>query len=380
MRRVNGIGAVCRLLWQSGWLAIALLGVSALPAAAGYDALVTQAAERPQGTGGLPRFATINGALNAGFSHIAIAPGDYYEKVIIGRDGVSLTGLGPVKPRLFFDAYAGESAAYHRDAWGTPGSATLTVNAKEVRVHNLRIENRFDFLANDALPGAHPDKRRHSQAVALLLDVDSDLTYITDSEVYGFQDTVFADGGRTLFERSVISGNVDYIFGDGVAVFIDCEIRTRPRGREFRPGEVQGYITAPSTDKDQPYGLIFINAKLTRDAGVPDASISLGRPWHPTKVFADGRYADPDAIGSTVLIDSELGAHILPQGWSSMRGTSRDGTKSSVFTPEQSRFFESGSRGPGAQKHPGRKVLPDTERGKLLDFVARLKSRLAASP
>lgn len=364
-----------------GLLACVLLGVCESSGAVGYDALVSRAAdERPQGTEALPRFATINGALNAGFTNIAIASGDYYEKVTVSRDGVSLTGLGSVKPRLFFDAYAGESAAYHRNGWGTAGSATLTIHAAKVRLHNLRIENRFDFLTNDALPELHPDRHRHSQAVALLLDKGSGLTYVTDSEIHGFQDTLFADGGRALFERTVISGNVDYIFGGGLAVFSECEIRTRPRGREFGPGEVRGYVTAPSTDKKQPYGLIFINARFTRDAGVPDASISLGRPWHPTTVFSDGRYADPNALGSVVLIDSELGAHILPQGWSSMRGTSRDGTKSLIFTPEQSRFYESGSRGPGAQKHPGRKTLQDAERRKLLNFVAGLKSLIAARP
>ncbi|MDO3386250.1 pectinesterase family protein [Gilvimarinus sp. SDUM040013] len=360
-------------------VALVLFVFSEAQAEQSFDALVSKAERpRPQGTDALPRFATVNGALNAGYSSIAIASGEYYEKVTVNRDHVALIGVGEQKPRIYFDAYAGESGAYHRDEWGTPGSATMTINAVGVRLHNIRVDNSFDFLANDALAKDHPQKRRHSQAVALLLDVDSDLTHISASEFHGFQDTVFADGGRTLFEHSLITGNVDYIFGDGLAVFADCEIRTMPRGREYREGELQGYITAPSTNIDQPYGLVFINARLTRDEQVHDGSISLGRPWHPTTTFADGRYADPDAIGSALFVDSELGAHILAEGWSSMRGTARDGTKSRVFTPAESRFFESQNRGPGAQKHAERKQLSESQRVALKKFVAELKAHILA--
>lgn len=95
-------------------LAVALLCVSAAHAAA-YDALVSK---QPVAEGGtlahLPRFATVSGALNAGYSDIAITSGDYYEKLVIARDGVSLSGVTAAhekKPRIYFDAYAGRPAA-----------------------------------------------------------------------------------------------------------------------------------------------------------------------------------------------------------------------------------------------------------------------------
>lgn len=253
MGRFSRIGAVWRQLYWGGLLACVLLGVCESSGAVGYDALVSRAAdERPQGTEALPRFATINGALNAGFTNIAIASGDYYEKVTVSRDGVSLTGLGSVKPRLFFDAYAGESAAYHRNGWGTAGSATLTIHAAKVRLHNLRIENRFDFLTNDALPELHPDRHRHSQAVALLLDKGSGLTYVTDSEIHGFQDTLFADGGRALFERTVISGNVDYIFGGGLAVLVNAKSAPDPADESSDRERFGGMLPRPLRIKNSP--------------------------------------------------------------------------------------------------------------------------------
>jgi len=53
--------------------------------------------------------------------------------------------------------------------------------------------------------------------------------------------------------------------------------------------------------------------------------------------------------------------HIKAQGWSSMAGTARDGSKSRIFTPEESRFFEYQSRGPGAVINPQRPQLTEVQ-------------------
>ncbi|UTF59458.1 pectinesterase family protein [Gilvimarinus sp. DA14] len=359
-------------------VAFVMLGVHQARGESRFDALVAPpGSESADKFSGLPRYGSIAGALQAGHSQIAVAPGDYYEKLTINRDQVTLAGLGEKPPRIFFDAYAGMAGVYHRDDWGTPGSATVTINAVGVRLHNLHIENSFDFLANDALDKEDPSRVRHAQAAALLLDIDSDLTVVTDSVIDGYQDTVFADGGRSYFYNSQISGNVDFIFGDGLAVFDQCEIISRKRGKAFKSGDIQGHISAPSTNISQPYGLVFINSRLTREDGVPDNSVSLGRPWHPTTTFADGRYADPDAIGSAVYLDTWMDAHIRKEGWASMNGTARDGTKSRVFTPAESRFYELNSGGPGAQPHAQRRTLSAAEQNSLREFIARFKSELS---
>src|SRR5690606_23503702 len=77
--------------------------------------------------------------------------------------------------------------------------------------------------------------------------------------------------------------------------------------------------------------------------------------------FPDGRYADPDAIGKAVFIRTYMDAHISAQGWSSMGGTARDGTKRQIFTPEESRFFEYQSTGPGAAVNAKRPQLTDEQ-------------------
>ena len=100
----------------------------------------------------------------------------------------------------------------------------------------------------------------------------------------------------------------------------------------------------------QPVGIVVYRSRLEREPGVRDGAVALGRPWHPTTTFADGRYADPDAVGQASFIDCFMDAHISRDGWTSMNGTARSGAKTDVFLPQDSRFFESGSHGPGAQR------------------------------
>ncbi|MFN3911067.1 pectinesterase family protein [Hyphomonas sp.] len=279
---------------------------------------------------------------------ILVEPGDYYEKVRIDRARLELIGSGADQTRLHFDAVASTAGAYHRDNWGTPGSATLTINADEVTVKDLTVENTYDYLSNDRLDDQHPDKNGNPQAAAALLDVASDRVLMKGVKLIGYQDTLFLNGGRLYFVEGFVSGNVDFIFGNGTGLFEDSIIESRLRGSPYPAGEVQSFIAAPSTQLDRPLGLAFHRCRLTREAGLPDRSVTLGRPWHPTTKFPDGRYADPDAVGYAQYIDTWMDAHIHEDRWSPMNGTARDGSKSAVFFPEDSRFFELGSSGPGA--------------------------------
>lgn len=292
---------------------------------------------------------------------IELAAGRYYEKITITRANVEIRGQGAANTHIYYDAYAGNSRGYRADGWGTPGSATLSISSHNVHLADITIENSYDFLANDAKPAGDPGKASDSQAVALLLDTSSDQISVSGVTLNGYQDTLFVHGKRAYFYQSRISGNVDFIFGQGIAVFERSTIVSRPRSSTFAEGEIHSFITAPSTNIAQQQGLTFIDCRLTREAGVPDQSITLGRPWHPTTSFADGRYADPDAIGKAVFIRTYMDSHIHPQGWSSMAGTARDGSKSRIFTPEESRFFEYQSHGPGAAVNAQRPQLSDAQ-------------------
>lgn len=322
-----------------------------------YDALVDSSAKPAANI-----FTSIQSALDAAPTNppkpfkIYISAGNYYEKLTITKPNIQLLGAGAKTTRIYFDAYAGQPYTEGK-TWGTPGSATVTIRATDIQLHQLTIENSFDFLSNDALANNDAKRVANTQAVALFLDVGSDRVLVRDTRLLGYQDTLFVNAGRSWFDKSFIAGNVDYIFGKGNALFTDSEIHTLGRGK---PNNPHGYLVAPSTQIADEYGLTFIDCKLTRAESVPDNSVPLGRPWHPTTQFADGRYADPNAIGKAVFINSWMDSHITLDGWYSMNGTAKDGTKI-PFLPEDARFFEFNSSGSGAVINQQRRQLTDEE-------------------
>lgn len=311
----------------------------------------------PTCTGTNRCFATLRDALaqaerdpDRDWTTIRIAPGTYREKLTIVRDKLRLTGSGRARTRLVFGAVAQTAGRYHRNNWGTPGSATLTINASDVSVSRLTVENDYDYLANDRLPAGDPAKIGNPQAVALLADVDSDRVAIRDSALLGYQDTFFANGKRVHITDSLIAGNIDFIFGNGMVLIEGSEIRSRVRAADTRGEPFQSFITAPSTLLNQQVGIVFYRSRLTREPGVADESVALARPWHPTTRFPDGRYANPQAVGQVSFIGCSMDAHIAPDRWAAMKGTARDGTMTDVFRPQDSRFWEQGSKGPGARR------------------------------
>lgn len=357
-------------LLRSG-LSLAALGLGACAAAparpkSGPDAIVdagfTGKAGSPA-TNGLPTYTTLQDALDAapafGAWWIHLKPGRYVEKPTLNKSGLRLTGENRDTCIISFDAYNGQ-AKPGGGFWGTDGSATLTIRANDVSLENLTIENSFDYLANAARDRNSPDFIRGSQALALYIGGQSDRASFRKVSFLGYQDTVCPFVGRAWFEDCLIAGNVDYIFGGGQAWFEACELRTRPAG--YVTTKV-GYITAPSTNISRPYGFVFNRCRLTREAGVPDATVALGRPWHPNGA--------PDAIGQSVFLECWMDAHITPDGWDSMSSTTKSGERV-TYTPEQSRFFEYKSSGPGAATGPKRFQLPaarlaEFTRDKVLD-------------
>jgi pectinesterase len=287
---------------------------------------------------------------------IKIAAGEYREKIIIDKPYIYLIGESHTRVRIFFDDYAGKEISTGKTL-STYGSATLTVSSHNILLQSLIIENSFDYLANDALPNDAPQKIAGAQAVALYADTTSDRLQVRKVNLLGYQDTLFVDGGRSWFDQVLVAGNVDFIFGAGNALFTASEIRTRTRGKLIRP---HGYITAPSTDIASAYGFTFVDCQLTRELGVPDNAMALGRPWHPSKNFEDGFYADPGAIGKTVFINTWMDSHVMQEGWGAMSGKNKTGEKQ-YFQPESARFFEYKNSGVGALVNEKRRQLTQAD-------------------
>lgn len=202
---------------------------------------------------------------------IYIKNGVYREKLIIPaqKSRISLLGEDKEKTIITYDDYSGKNGI------NTYTSHTVLVQGNDFRAENLTFENAAGPVG---------------QAVAL--HVEADRVVIKNCKILGNQDTLFpsADTSRQYYIDCYIEGTTDFIFGAATVFFENCHIHSKKNS----------FITAASTIQSQPYGFIFFNCKLTADAAAQ--KVYLGRPWRP--------YA------KTVFINTEMGSHILPAGWS----------------------------------------------------------------
>jgi pectinesterase len=344
-----------------GWLAAVVVAASSASLAPAQqpspNAAVVDARHRGRegdSVSGAPVFRSLGAALaslpaNGGArAVIFLRDGRYREKLTIDRPRITLRGESRNGTVLTFDAAAGQPAP-GGGTYGTRGSFTLRIVAPDVRVEHLTIENAFDYMANAARAADDPVKLRDAQGVALMLDQGSDRAAFVDVRILGHQDTLFPNAGRSWFHRCEIAGSVDFIFGAGQAVFEDCDIVSRDRGSRSN----NGYVTAPSTAKHEPFGFLFLRCRLMKERKeMAGGSVTLGRPWHP--------FGDPDAVGSAVFVDTWMDDHIGAKGWERMSSTDSTGARI-WWEPEGARFYEYGTRGPGALTGAARRVLSQAE-------------------
>jgi pectinesterase len=315
--------------------------VSPIRAAERFDAIIGAA----DGSG-TPAYPSLQAALDAQTKspyRVLLRAGRWVEKLTIRKPGLQLIGEDRQTSILTFDTAAGQLNAEGKPM-GTAGTATLTVLAPDCLFHNLTIANHFDYLgaiATQKYPGIGPNG---AQALAVMLGQGADRSWFHQVDILGHQDTLFVDAGTSLFEQARITGSVDFIYGAGRVLFKDCEIVSR-----FRPGlqRNHGFITAPSTNRAEKFGLVFRHCRLTREAEVPMASVVLGRPYRPRRQFADGAYGDPDAVGAATFLQCWMDDHISADGWDEMFYSTADGSRTAL-APQQARFAEYDSEGPGA--------------------------------
>jgi pectinesterase len=283
---------------------------------------------------------------------ILVPAGTWREKLRVASPFVQLIGAGQATTRLVFGDHAGapqpgEAVRVLRD------SATLTVTASDFAAADLTVENDFDYVGNLIRSERAYAGGVGLQGLAVSIAGESDRSSFERVALVGHQDTLFANAGRAAFRDCVVSGSVDFIFGAGRAWFERCEIRSR-----HRPGfqRNHGFITAPSTPRAQPFGLVFADCRLLREPLVPPGSVVLGRPWRPGRRFADGTYGDPEAMGAAAFLRCWMDAHISADGWDEMGYAARDGTR--IFLqPDAARLAEFASRGPGAFRTRRRRWL-----------------------
>lgn len=225
---------------------------------------------------------------------IFVKKGIYKEKLVIPSwlQNIEICGEDVNETVITYDDHA------NINKMGTFRTYTLKIEGNDITLKNITIEN---------------NSARLGQAVAL--HTEGDRIKVIHCRIIGHQDTIYTGvaGTRLFFRDCYICGTTDFIFGPSIAWFEGCTIESL----------VNSYITAASTPKDQPFGYIFNNCRLTAKEGVNQ--VYLGRPWRD--------------YGYTLFMNCDLGKHIRPEGWHNWGNESNEKT---------TRYLEYNNHGEGS--------------------------------
>ncbi|PSS19615.1 Pectinesterase [Actinidia chinensis var. chinensis] len=261
---------------------------------------------------GTGKYKTINEALkdiplNSNKTFVLyIKEGVYQEKVQFNRTMTHLmvVGDGPTKTKI-------TGGLNFIDGVTTFHTATVVVLGDFFIAKDIGFEN-----------SAGPEKH---QAVALRVGADMSIFY--NCQMDGYQDTLYAHTYRQFYRDCVITGTIDFIFGDSAAVFQGCTLVVR------KPLDNQANIVTAQGRKDnrQPTGIVLQNCTITADpAYYPvrnQIKSYLGRPWKE--------------YSRTIIMESFIDDLIQPEGWMPWNGT---------FGLDTCFYTEYNNRGPSASK------------------------------
>lgn len=320
-----------------------------------------------------------NPALQASRLHVLIRPGNYQELLYIPATRIPLTlvGSGAASTRIYAKLDAALTGAQYQQRFasqfvnapesiqrmyqgiadkaiiGTFGTPVVWARSQGLQVRDLSIENSYNkdvgnarqecLEASCAGDGVYAKMNMvHHQALALMSD-GIDRAHFEQVRLLGFQDTLYLRAGsegrtaRNFFNRSYIEGDVDFIFGDATAYFLDSEVRSLG-------DRSTSYVAAPSTNLKARYGLVFERVNFTHDGShyARAGKFYLARQWfHNQRCTPYGKVAIADYrcsvgeqdqftapagtitrktienVGKMVVLNSRLGAHLNPaRPWS----------------------------------------------------------------
>ncbi|XP_047964878.1 pectinesterase-like [Salvia hispanica] len=235
---------------------------------------------------------------------IRIKAGVYRENVVIPKKKTNLMFVGDGRTTTIITASKNVV-----DGSTTFNSATVAVVGGGFLARDITFENT-----------AGPSKH---QAVALR--VNADLCAFYRCDMLAYQDTLYVHSLRQFYTGCLISGTVDFIFGNAEVVFQDCDIHAR----RPNPGQ-RNMVTAQSRkDPNQNTGIVIHGCRVGATSDLRpvqgDFPTYLGRPW---KEYA-----------RTVVMQSEISDVISPAGWHEWSG---DFALATLF------YAEYGNTGAGA--------------------------------
>ncbi|PKI51486.1 hypothetical protein CRG98_028046 [Punica granatum] len=249
---------------------------------------------------------------------VHVKAGIYRETVKIPKNVWNITwiGDGADKTRITFNKN-------FADGVKTMYTATFTLIGAGHTFKNIGFENSAGAIKH--------------QAVALV--VDGDRSAFFNCRFDGYQDTLYAHSNRQFYRDCIITGTIDFIFGDSRTLFQNCLIQIR------RPLDNQQNIVVASGryESHTVTAMVLQNCTICPDPTLMPVKAQfrsyLGRPW---KRFA-----------KTIYLQNYIDDVIHPDGWLPWLGT---------FALDTCYYSEFNNRGPGSEtfrrvRWPGIKTL-----------------------
>jgi pectate lyase/pectin methylesterase-like acyl-CoA thioesterase len=219
-------------------------------------------------------FATIQGAIdfvpaaNATRRIVFIRKGVYQGLVRVGGNKPLITMRGEDRKETVI--------AYTNNSNFNPNSrGVVWVDAGDWTIENLTVRNLTP--------------QGGSQAEAIRTNAAR--SQIRDCDLYSFQDTLQLNGSAYV-ENCYIEGDVDFMWGNAAAYFLNCELRNV---------RSNSYYVQARTPQNQP-GFVYVNCRLSGAAGVSGTVLARIDP----NVFPDSQ---------VVYINSAMGPQVSPAGW-----------------------------------------------------------------
>ncbi|KAL5996250.1 hypothetical protein ACLOJK_026324 [Asimina triloba] len=273
---------------------------------------------------------------------IYIKAGVYHENVTIKNDQTNVVFVGDgINITVITASYSNASGC------GTLFSATLLIytytqnlnshlyNAEIISRLQLRAAVYGDGFTAQDITFENSAGPSSEQAVALMCDADRSTFYRCSFR--GYQDTLFARYQQQFYRECDVYGTVDFIFGDAVAVFQNCNLYARSP----LYGQSNVFTAQGRAEATRGSGTVFQNCTITAAPELDKSAVRsyLGRPW--------------EKYSRTVVMQSFLDDLIDPKGWLEWNG---------AFALDTLFYAEYQNRGPGANtdnrvKWPGYKLL-----------------------
>ena len=152
-------------------------------------------------------------------------------------------------------------------------------------------------FANLTLSNSTPQGGSQAEA----LRVQGGRIILDNCKLASFQDTILINTANTsagYFNKCLIQGDVDFIWGSGIGFFDKCEVRAMQR-----PGNGGGVYTQ-ARSAPGVYGLIFRDCDLTKSVPSVTNNWTLGR---------DGGNGNPN--GNVAWLNCRMDDHISAAGW-----------------------------------------------------------------